>query len=210
MLTAPEQRFVSIPYLTSEALKNLDYKDVLIYTALKSFNNSDLELCFPSLKSIARKAGMCVNFARDAIRRLGASGWIYQKKGEGVRKASRYFFPHLDWFNKVPFDFFDITDLTPYEKSMLLCLYQFFVLQGRTTYVNLQERADHLGLTYKTVHQQYNNLITKGYLVECVKAGRKYTMTLSEKMRLIYPKRVEEYRSKVLDTYSDDYRLVLG
>jgi hypothetical protein len=189
--------YVDLPNFYKLTDQNLEYKDVLVYTALKWFNNDLDSLCFPRHDTVGKLAGVSKNFVIASIKRLEVSGVISVKRDSQKHKSNHYYFPKAihKWQgkslrgkeDKVHKDFFKNTvDLTANERAMLLCLRMFFRdLQAECHIPNpIAHFAEWLGLTKDQVRKQFAGLIRKDYVTEqfafrkkCDKARSYYTLT---------------------------------
>lgn len=161
--------FIAKPHFFKEQTKfkindsKIEYTDVLTYVALRSFNNVQFNSCFPSLETIATRAGISKKFVSKSIERLEAAEFISVFRSGKLRVGNRYTFRKFRNFDKIPYDIFSYSELSLYEKSMLLCLREVGLtpvdIEG-----TIKELADIIGITYKTLYCQLNSLIQKGYV----------------------------------------------
>lgn len=161
--------FIAKPHFFKEDTKfkindsKIEYTDVLTYVALRSFNNVKYNSCFPALQTIGEKAGISKKFVSKSIERLEAAEFINVFRSGKLRIGNRYMFRKFRYFDKIPYDIFACDDLSLYEKSMLLCLREI----GHTPVDltgTINELANMLGVTYKTLYCQLSSLIQKGYI----------------------------------------------
>jgi biotin operon repressor len=176
-------QFVCLPqFLKLDTLK-LKYTDALIYVALRSFNNKK-NGCYPAYETIAKKANCSRDFVIKSINRLRQSGLIVVVKSKKIKEVNRYSFKEGHVFEQIPYEIFDI-DLSLYEKSMLLCLRQFFTIGKLRCLYSIKELANLLGISYKTVHRQMDSLIKKGYITQGT-GVRKDLRIFSDKINWIW------------------------
>ena len=153
--------------------KKLKYTDALIYCTIRSYMN-DMAYCYPSYEKIAERSGTSRSFVINSIKRLEESKHLIIQRSNVNHTCNRYYFDKkLQRFERVPFDLLN-TDLSLYEKSMMLCVRQFFnegLLQSTWT---INKMAIALGLSYRTVHAQINNLMDKKYISEKEYTSNKY------------------------------------
>lgn len=159
------EQYVSIPYLLDLPKQSLQYKDILTYVALRSFDNDKNE-CFPRHDTIALRAGMSRKYIIQSITRLELSNLITVKRSKKQRESNYYFFNEIVAPTKLPVGFFSITDLTCTEKGILLCIRQFFNTGDFKCSYDLDQMAKLLGLTYQQVYKPFKSLISKGYIIE--------------------------------------------
>ena len=79
-------QYVPIPYLLHLPQQCLQYKDILTYVALRSFDN-ELHECFPRHDTIALKAGMSRKFVIQSIKRLELANLITVKRSKKQRDS---------------------------------------------------------------------------------------------------------------------------
>ena len=137
---------------------------------LRSFLNSDNKKCFPSHETLGEKAGMSKTYVIKSIGRLESAGLIKVERSRILRVSNKYFFAKVDSPSKIPFDFFEVEDLTANQKGMLLCLRQFFQCLSLSHLSDIKRLANVLGLTYQQVYKQYMPLVSKGFIIETVKS----------------------------------------
>ncbi|WDF54899.1 helix-turn-helix domain-containing protein [Mucilaginibacter sp. KACC 22063] len=173
-------RFVTIPSLLKLKDKGLKYIDVLVYTALKSFNSQFADIkwfkpnkiyeegCYPSYDTIAKQSGLSKPTVVNAVKRLEAAKLITISRSEKVKVANHYWFPDLDQSYTIPFKLFKADDLTANQKAMLICIRQFYIGEELTCMFTkvIADIAKHLGLSYRTIEAQYDVLVEKGYVID--------------------------------------------
>src|SRR5687767_11159228 len=120
------ERFIIKPFFNNLSDYRLNYKDILTYITLRSFYNSKDKYCFPSYETIAKRAQLSKTFITQSIKRLEAAGFIEIWKVGKVRVRHCYKFSKLDQYQKIPYAFLDLGDLTTSEKAMLLLLREHF------------------------------------------------------------------------------------
>jgi hypothetical protein len=155
-------QYVLLPFVRNLKEQGLEYRDMLTYLSLRSFNNVH-KGCFPSHTAIGKKVGMSRDYVIDSIARLEDSRLISVKRSDQKHKSNYYNFEELISPLKVPIAFFGITDLTTPEKSMLLCLSRILILGSLYT---IKRMSQELGLTEQQVYKQYRGLLNKGYIKE--------------------------------------------
>jgi DNA-binding MarR family transcriptional regulator len=176
-----ECQWVALPYFLFIG-KQLKYQDALIYIAIRSFLNVGTGDCFPTYEKIALKAGVSRNFLVNSIKRLKGNGMLdytTSKASRNRNNSNRYSIEKIDTFDQIPLSFFDLKDLTYPEKSMLLCIRQFFVHGWLTTMYTMKQMSHFIGISYKTLYSQFIKLIDKGYVQKVVK-GKKHKIAFYE------------------------------
>jgi DNA-binding MarR family transcriptional regulator len=169
--------YVGLPNFDNLTDQQLEYKDVLVYTALKWFNNNFDSLCFPRHDTVGKLAGVSKNYVIASIKRLEVAGAITVKRDKQKHKSNYYYFPKTQYrsqgrlFNekedKIHKDFFNsTTDLTSSERAMLLCIRSFFNEFENECHVQdtVSYFAKRLGLTRDQVRKQFTALLEKGYV----------------------------------------------
>ena len=160
------RRFIAMPYFLNLKKQNLKTLDILVYITIRSFHNSTTGLCYPSYEKIIEKSGLSRGFISSSIKRLEFAGHFKVDHSKRQGTCNRYLFQKVDPFKPIPYELFDATDLSSYEKAMLLCLRPFFVLELNLYLGSIKELANDLGISYKQVYSPYKTLIDKGYLKE--------------------------------------------
>jgi DNA-binding MarR family transcriptional regulator len=160
-----DAQFVPIPNFYNIDKLPIQYLDILIYTALKSFDN-DEENCFPKHETIASLAGMSKRFVIDSIKRLEAAQLIKVVRSDKKKVSNHYYFNELDRFEQIPNMLLTENDLTSNEKALLICLRQFFIHGPLQCTDDISFFAKWLGLSYNTVSPLYKSLVEKGYIKE--------------------------------------------
>jgi hypothetical protein len=163
-----DARFVPIPNFYKLNQQAIQYLDILIYTALKSFDNSDDD-CFPRHETVAKLVGMSKRFAIDSVKRLERAGLITVLRSAKKKVSNHYYFNSLKRFEQIPYGLLTAADLTPNEKAMLICLRQFFIHGPLQCINDVVYFSAWLGLSYNTVYPIYKSLVYKGYIVEQMK-----------------------------------------
>jgi DNA-binding MarR family transcriptional regulator len=169
--------YVGLPNFYKLTDQHLEYKDVLVYTALKWFNNSFDSLCFPRHDTVGKLSGVSKNYVIASIKRLEVAGAITVKRDKQKHKSNYYYFPKIQYRSqgrvfyekedKIHKDFFKNTkNLTSNERAMLLCIRKFF--NEFTNECHVQDAisffAKCLGLTRDQVRKQFAALLKKGYV----------------------------------------------
>jgi len=154
------------------------------------------------------RSGLSRGFIADSIKRLENSGLININHSNRQGQCNQYKFKRLERFERIPYELFTATDLSVYEKAMLLCLRQFFNHGLLSTSFTITTFAKHLGLTYKQVYNPYRALVAKGYITEVLIPNKrtdtcKRKVYLSGKLNWLYeymkvvPANVVSYKLKI-------------
>jgi hypothetical protein len=167
-VSVTQTRYITLPHLTCLQDLHLHYEDILTYAALKSYNNSVDDLCYPSYETVAQRSGFSCKFVRQSIARLEKSGLVRIKKSKQFRKSNKYWFDDITSFNRIPFDVLYNKELNLHEKSLILCLHQFFITSVERTKQNLISYVHRLGIGTMTFERWYNGLLKKGFIIECI------------------------------------------
>jgi CRP-like cAMP-binding protein len=159
-------QFICLPQMLFLDSLKLKYTDTLIYVAIRSFDNG-IRGCYPAYETIAKRAGCSRDYVIKAIHRLEFTGFLSVIRSTKIKNVNRYSFsPIKDTFEQIPYQIFE-ADLSIYEKSILICLRQFFNTAGKlASRATIRFYANSLGLSYKTVHKQLTSVIAKGYVTQ--------------------------------------------
>lgn len=148
--------------LTEQKLK---YLDALTYITIRSFHNSKSGLCHPAYETIAERARLSRSFVIASVKRLEHAGFLNITHSMKKHTCNQYHFGELPRFERVPYELFE-ADLTTNQKAMLLCIRQFFNEGILVTTKTINQFAQLLGVSYKTVYSQVIVLIEKGFINE--------------------------------------------
>lgn len=173
--------FVPVPDFLELDKRKLKYYDAFIYASIRSYNDSDTNKCYPSFKTLIKRSGCSRDFINGSIKRLESAKYITVKHSKDREFSNDYEFPNDHRVELLPNSLLDSTDLSLYEKGMLICLRQFFNHGVLTSFETIGSIAKHMGLTYKTVHKQYEGLRIKGYIVR-VTRGKLRLLRLTNKL----------------------------
>jgi hypothetical protein len=157
------QRYVLKPKFGKLSEYSLQLKDILIYTTIKSFFNTQDQYCYPSYAAIAKRSGTSVHIVSKSVKRLEAAGlmdiWTVGK----FHVRHYYRFDEKYALQKIPFTLLTAEDLSTNEKCMLLMLADFgdssLDLEHAIEVVSENSR-----LVKKTVASHFKSLSLKGYL----------------------------------------------
>jgi len=199
-MTDDQCQWVALPFFLQIDKEKLKYQDALIYLTIRSFRNSSSGDCFPSYETIGLKANVSRNFVRASVKRLKLSGLIdstASKAAWNKNNSHRYSFEKIYGFDQIPESFFNISDLSYSEKSMLLCVRVFFVQGWLTTSCSMKEMAHWIGITYKTLYSQFIKLLDKGYIEEVIKYERKRYVLTSKVSWITGQKKPNQIKNKV-------------
>lgn len=138
-------------------------KDLVVYLALKSFENWETHTAYPSLESVAKLCSCTSKTVSSSIKRLEASNFLeIQKRGRG----KLYTFKKYENFECFSLDFLKNENLTFTEKAYLAAQQQFLVKDsglGKTTYSSY-EMSDKIHMLPSTIRKCDNSLVAKNYL----------------------------------------------
>ena len=163
-----------MPFFLNLKKQNLKTLDVLVYISIRSFHNSTTGQCYPPYEKIMERSGLSRGFIAGSITRLENAGYFKVIHSNRKGTCNQYQFHWLeDMFNPVPYELFTASDLTSYEKAMLLCLRPFFINNLLVCISSIKSVAKELGLSYKQVYSPYKALIEKGYIKEVYKVPSK-------------------------------------
>lgn len=101
---------------------NLTPKDQYVYVVIKSFQNGKTDMCFPSLQTIAEKAGASIPTIRECIKNLVNAGYITIKR-EG--RKNYYTFSAYKKFEPISEEFINNKKLSFLAKAYLVATQQY-------------------------------------------------------------------------------------
>lgn len=154
--------FIKMPFLARFELQGLNYKDVLTYITVRSFNNVVSDRCYPSYETIAKRMGCGKQFIMESVDRLEQAEHIKVIHSEKARLSNRYLFPALETFIKIPYEIFHL-DLNVNEKAMLLCI-KNAAWDINEYHGNFYDLGKRLGVSYNVVYKQCCNLVQNGFI----------------------------------------------
>lgn len=138
-------------------------KDLLVYLAIKRFEDWDTHTAYPSLKEIARVCGCTEKTASESIKRLIATDYLDVEK---YKRGKKYTFKKYKNFEAFALGFLDREDLSFTEKQYLAAQQQFLIKEnnlGKTTYSSY-EMSDMINMSPSTIQRCDRSLIKKEYL----------------------------------------------
>lgn len=138
-------------------------KDLLVYLAIKRFEDWDTHTAYPSLKEIAKVCGCTEKTASESIKRLIASDYLEVEK---YQRGKKYTFKKYKNFEAFSLEFLDREDLSFAEKQYLAAQQQFLIKEnnlGKTTYSSY-EMSDRINMSPSTIQRCDKSLIAKEYL----------------------------------------------
>ena len=153
--------------------KKIKYLDALTYVSIRYHNNNDREYAHPSYERIAEVSGLGRTFVVDSVKRLELAGFLTITHSKRQGRCNRYHFGKLDHFERIPPALLKVTDLSPNEKAMLICLRQFLNHGLHSSADKVSDFARHLGVGYRAVDRQFKGLLAKGYVEEVAHRDRK-------------------------------------
>lgn len=153
-------QFVKIPKYFFYPLRMLDY---LVYTNMKRWSNKD-GTCFISLKIVAKECQTNISTIRKSIERLIKFGYLRKIiKGDLIF----YQFSSFEEFEKIPIGLLDNNNLSPLEKSVIIALFYYIVLDSPdygSTINDYRDLARLIHCTTPVICKVFKNLINKGYV----------------------------------------------
>lgn len=153
-------QFVELPS-GEEVLKDITPQDQLIYLAIRSFMNKDDMTAFPSLDTIAERAGASVPTVRKCIKNLEQKDYIQVLK---VGRSQKYKFNKLKQFEPFSYDFLNNKDLSFTNKAFLAAAQTYMFDKesgtGKITYSKM-ELAEKINMPYSTLARTTNELVKK-------------------------------------------------
>lgn len=138
-------------------------KDLLVYLAIKRFEDWDTHTAYPSLKEIAKVCGCTEKTASESIKRLIASDYLEVEK---YQRGKKYTFKKYKNFEAFSLEFLDREDLSFTEKQYLAAQQQFLIKEnnlGKTTYSSY-EMSNKINMSPSTIQRCDRSLVAKEYL----------------------------------------------
>ncbi len=143
---------------------DLEPKDQLIYLTIKRHANNNPDKCFPSLATIAKESGACINTVRKSISKLVEKGYIIVER---IGKGQRYKFSEYKWFEPFSYAFLDKQDISFTTKSYLCATQQYMFTDleglGKISFTNKQ-LSDKINMPESTISKCNRELIRQNYL----------------------------------------------
>lgn len=156
-----KQRF-QVPNKMNE--RDLEPKDQLIYLVLKYYYNSDTNKCFPSLQTIASKAGTSIPTVRESLKNLQETGYIDITR---VGRKNYYTFKKYIKFEAFTPEFLEHMDISFKTKAYLVACQQFMYKDpsgiATLSYSN-RTLAEKINLPESSLRKCNMELIRKSYL----------------------------------------------
>ena len=151
-----------LPNGMSEA--HLTPTDQYIYAILKSYQNAETGLAFPSVQEIASKANLSIPTVRKSISNLEFADYI------SIEVRGKKHFYHFSKYKKFePFssEFLERKDLTPTTKAYLVASQQYMYKDvenyGKVGFSNV-ELAKQINMPEATIRKCNHELASKDYL----------------------------------------------
>lgn len=157
-----ENKHVQLP---NELIKmdSIVPKDLLVYLAIKRFEDWDTHTAYPSLKEIAKVCGCTEKTASESIKRLIATDYL---DVERYQRGKKYTFKKYKNFEAFALEFLDREDLSFTEKQYLAAQQQFLIKEhnvGKTTYSSY-EMSNKINMSPSTIQRCDRSLMAKEYL----------------------------------------------
>lgn len=199
MVMNNKSRFILKPRFNNMAELGLTYKDQLIYLSIRSFYNTKDKYCYPSYKAIAARAGVSTKTVAASVKRLDSAKLIEVWPIGKTRRYHAYKFPDAECLQKIPYGILDIPDLTMYERSMLIMLFEY-LNEDFKTHLTVTEMARASGESYKVIYAQLKSLQIKGFIsARMEEFGNERMLVkvigISNKLRESFPVKLEEVKA---------------
>jgi len=202
-------RFILLPDEFCTPDNGLRHSDSLIYLSIRSFRNTSTSHCFPSLNVIAERSGVSKQTVLSSIERLTKAGLLEVEKADRLKASNKYHFKDSKSFLQIPFEVFELQDLSLNEKSILVCLRKCFDSQSLQSFITqISDISLFLGLTYKQVYNPIKALIAKGYISRS-KIGRVDVLELTEKVNWRYRELPKPVSKSSLEFKIEDGRILI-
>lgn len=186
-----KQRYVLKPKFNNLSENGLTQKDILIYTTIRSFCNTQDDFSYPSYSKIAKRSSTSIFIVSQSIKRLISAKFLEVWEVVKLKTRDYYKFNTYSDCQKVPYSLFDADDLTAFEKSMLLIIAEYSN-SLQQIHESVDELALKIGMTPRSLDSHIKSLASKGYVVEGVyenpldKTMSKY-LRLTDKLKWDFP-----------------------
>ncbi len=138
--------------------------DQYVYAILKSYQNKEIGLAFPSVQELSTKANLSIPTVRKSISNLEKAEYI------SIEVRGRKHFYHFSKYKKFePFssEFLERNDLTPTTKAYLVATQQYMYKDvenyGKLSIPNTA-LAEQINMPESTIRRCNNELASKDYL----------------------------------------------
>lgn len=139
-------------------------KELFVFLAIKSFENSKTHLCNPPLQLIAKMCDASINTVQKCIKVLLDKGCIsIERKGRSIH----YIFPDYINFEKFSFEFLKCKGFSMTQKGYLVAMQQYMYKEdnehGVVTYNN-HELSKLINMPERTIRKCNQDLVNKHLL----------------------------------------------
>ena len=184
--------------------EKLKPKDLLVYVTIKKYMNSETLSCFPSLSTIVEKSGVSKPTVLNAIKNLERHGYLKVTRNG---RSNLYTFSKHKNFEPFSYDFLDIEEITPEEKSLIIAAQQYMFKDlegyGKTTYSDL-ELSEKINMSYKSVVKYSKSLEEKGFLTTIKTSARDPITGLKVNEKLFHLNELGQAIVWTLQKHEDD------
>ena len=166
--------------------------------------NSETLSCFPSLSTIVEKSGVSKPTVLNAIKNLEKHGYLKVTRNG---RSNLYTFSKHKNFEPFSYDFLDIEEITPEEKSLIIAAQQYMFKDlegyGKTTYSDL-ELSEKINMSYKSVVKYSKSLEEKGFLTTIKTSARDPITGLKVNEKLFHLNELGQAIVWTLQKHEDD------
>lgn len=183
------EQHVQVPTIEDLKAVGLHPKDLLVYAALKKYENSETHSCYPSLTTISSQVGASLSAVRRSISLLEKAGLLTQEFRQG--ESTIYHFSPYKRFEVFSKEFIESDFLSAMEKAYLISIQSKLFKKpenhtGVTSFTNV-ELSQSLNMGTKLISEADKQLQSKGIL-QLVKTAAKDSMT-----GLVKPEKVFDF-----------------
>lgn len=138
-------------------------KDLLVYLALKTFEDWNTHIAFPSHDRVAKLCSCARNTVSSSIDRLVASGFLSKVKKGNI---NGYKFEKYEHFECFSLEFLNNPDLSFQEKAYLVALQQFMIKDNGVGKItdNISVLSNKVHLSPSSIIRCDNSLIKRGFM----------------------------------------------
>ncbi len=138
-------------------------KDLLVYLAIKRFEDWNTHTAYPSLQAISKTCGCTAKTVSAAIKRLVSTDYL---EVENCSRGKKYTFKKYKNFEAFSLDFLDNENLSFTEKAYLAAQQQYLIKSdhvGKTTYSSY-EMSNKINMSPSVIQRCDRSLQAKEYL----------------------------------------------
>lgn len=198
---------VHVPTIVNLKEAGLTPKDLLIYAAIKSYENSATHSCYPSIAAICKQVGATAPTVKKSIEALEKAGLLSQEFRAGT--STIYHFNPYQNFEIFSKEFLESEDLSAMEKAYLISIQNKLFKkpethQGVTSYTTA-ELSESLNLGPRVITATDKSLQSKGIL-QIVKSAAQDSVTGLAKVEKIFD--FDKFANAVVFEFNNVYSTI--